>query len=144
MVVQSSHTILYLTSVESTTLPKTQQNMLVQSSQTTLYLYNFCGTNSFIKNSVPHYGGAIASLGNTALSFTGTNNFISNSGRNGGVTIIKYNTGSIASVGTTTSSTTQHTGKVVQSLHTILHLALMEPTSSLTTLQLHGWSSLHR
>ena len=38
MVVQSSHTILYLTSVESTTLPKTQQNMLVQSSQTTLYL----------------------------------------------------------------------------------------------------------
>ena len=38
MVVRSSQVILYLTSMERTTLSKTQQKMLVQSSQTVLYL----------------------------------------------------------------------------------------------------------
>ena len=87
MVVQSSHVILYLTSMEPTTSSKTQQKVLVQSSQTVL---NICGTNSFINNSVGHDGGAIVALNNSVLNFIGTNNFINNSAYWFGGAIYKY------------------------------------------------------
>ena len=83
MVVQSTHyTILYLASVEPTTL------FINNSAYFNNIVLNLSGTNNFINNSAPNSGGAI-SADNTVVSFNGTSHFNNNSALDGGAIVTK-------------------------------------------------------
>jgi len=77
--------MLCLPSMELTTLSTTQQTMVVQSMQKSTYHWvSLHGTNNFTHNSVGIKGGTVFTSDNSVLTFIGTNNFINNSAESGG------------------------------------------------------------